>query len=114
MYYDSIRYGAAEAEVGSLYLRGFMFSFAQLGVQKQANRLLVSSQKWQALLDLASSKLAAASSQCVAEFWPVTSIKLHGLWIWSLLRFADLAAAPKLRAVYLTSADAERMTFVYR
>ena len=118
MYYDSIRYGAADTEVGCIYIRAFMFSFKQLNVDMQANRLIISTARWRKILLLASQKLqdedGDASSSLVAQFSPLAKIELQGLWAWSLVPFADLAASPMLRTVHCAFADCKRIAFVYR
>ena len=94
------------------HVKIFRFSFKQLGVVREANRLLVDAARFQSLLDTPqSSSWTAAASDFAASRCP-----LRGRWIWTPTVFEQWACSGLCRAVHLCniSTTLNQLVFVFR
>jgi hypothetical protein len=94
----------------ALFTCSFRFSFEQLGVKIDANRLIVDAQRMQSLLDYASSE----TDLITAEFMPPQCQQIRGRWTQTVEPFECLAMAKMLRSVHLGRSSAEELIFTVR
>ena len=125
VYIDRILHGYSvqsdaetDIEHSLVYFRQFRFSFQQLDVKVEANRLHLDTRRFDSVLQNAESLLEAALGEKqalhVAEFAP-KGIPVRGRWMWSLMELADMCAAHVARRVELSrAAGRHRTIFTYR
>tara|TARA_B110000046_G_C12889355_1_gene353641 strand:- start:204 stop:623 length:420 start_codon:yes stop_codon:yes gene_type:complete len=125
VYMDRILHGYSvqsdaetDIEHSQVYFRQFRFSFQQLDVKIEANRLHLDTQRFSSVLRNAESGLEAAlcddkQSLQVAEFAP-ERIPIRGRWMWSLMELADICAAHVARRIELSMAGSRHIIFTYR
>ena len=89
------------------YVQIFRFSFKQLNIEKEANRLRVSTATFQKVLD-------AAPPRVTRVFAPLRC-NLRGRWVWTAKHFASWANAGSLcRSIHLSSASETELLFTFR
>lgn len=92
----------------SHHVQVFRFSFNQLGITKEANRLLINAKHFQSLLDAAplSVKTEFAATRCT----------LRGRWVWTPKVFEDWARPGACRAIHLcnTTTTENQLVFTFR
>ena len=112
---DSMIHSGDDDGATQLYLRAFQFSFQQLQADVQANRIILSTEKFQGILNKAlpmlEAQMAVRTAE-VSEFRP--NVPVHGFWIWTLARFDDWAVAPLFRHLHLSTKDASSIKFIFR
>jgi hypothetical protein len=91
------------------YVEVFRFSFHQLAVRVDANRLLVGIQRFQSILD-------AAPSSATCDFLPSAAGGICGRWLSSPQVFEQWAQVGKCHSVHLSSTitDQNELIFIYR
>ena len=100
--------GLALTGAVGLFVQTFRFTFTQLGITQEANRLTVPTPRMQDLVDRACDIVD------VVDFIP-PRCHVRGCWASSVERFEDLAANSTLfRSVHLGSSSPEELVFITR
>lgn len=126
---DGVAAGGKRVEVGQVYLKAFIFTFAQIRAKVEANCVIVRVERLLQLLHLQSQRPADA---CVAPF-PHVRLQAEcpeACWRWSVKSFSALVSDDSFtfRPVHLASSKAqlldiaaaadmefyEHMYFIYR
>ena len=102
-----VRQTSELADATSHYVQVFRFSFQQLRVRVEANRLLVDAVRFQNLLNIAPAAVTGTFSP--------SRCSLQGRWIWTPKQFESWAQVGKCRSVHMSNTSSEsQLIFVFR